>query len=69
MTFCGKKIVLNCFYYLQTGEYFRLKIQGSPLYELEAGRSILKRTIIKMPERHAAQAPAQRERHPNSSGS
>jgi len=34
------------------------------LYEQEAGGSILKRPIKEMTERHAAQAPALRERLP-----
>ena len=51
----------------QTSSDWIFKVRLSPscrLYEPEAGGSILKKTTIKMTERHAAQAPALRERYP-----
>jgi hypothetical protein len=48
------------FRYLHMIEYFRLNIE---YLRSASGGSIIK-TIIRMTERHAAQAPALRERHP-----
>jgi hypothetical protein len=56
-TFYGKKIVLGYFHDLATIEYFRLNIE---YLRSASGASI----IYYKTERHAAQAPALRERHP-----